>query len=429
VTTTDATPRGAAGATRHDGDRTRPRLPRRPLALLLALAFFFTPLGAFVFGVRPEPLENRPLAEFPATSAGWDFIPQFTAWATDHLPLRGEAIRGNATLSERLFDEAPSYRTDPGGGPAAGVPSGESTSDDVEVEYPQVIEGRDGWLYFGGDVSNLCDATRGVDEVLDRLDRLARAVESSGRRFVVTVAPDKSSFLPDRLPETYLGRSCAEERRGEFWKAVTASPPDGYLDLRSVLEDEQDRTDAPLYRPTDSHWNDRGSAVFALELARTLDPRLVGSTTVVPTGTTSAPGDLGAMIGHPSDDEFEGVSLDRPGVAPVERDTLDLPDMPYEPETFRASTTDAPLFEQRTLLLGDSFSSASGTMLGRFFADLTLLHSEVAREKPQMAADAMVQSEVVVFEIVERTISADGGALLDDASLAAAEQTLAANPR
>ena len=100
----------------------------------------------FVLGARPQEIENRRLTEFPSLSDGWSFFPQFTTWATDHLPLRGEAVRGNAALSEALFGEAPSYRGETDGGPTSGVPAdGEGSEDGGAAEdYPRVIAGRRG---------------------------------------------------------------------------------------------------------------------------------------------------------------------------------------------------------------------------------------------------------------------------------------------
>jgi hypothetical protein len=46
-----------------------------------------------------------------------------------------------------------------------------------------------------------------------------------------------------------------------------------------------------------------------------------------------------------------------------------------------------------------------------------------------VAAEAIADADVVVFEIVERSIGIGGGALIDDASLAAIEQALARSPR
>jgi alginate O-acetyltransferase complex protein AlgJ len=421
------------------GAPPRPRhlLTRRPVVAVIALVFFFGPLGAFVAGARPEALENRALSDFPTLSDGWDFFPHLTDWATDHLPLRGDAIRANASFSERVFGEAPSYRTDgSGGAPGVGIPSGDNTATDTgsgsgdnAAQYPQVIQGDDGWLYFGPDVSNLCTATRSVPEVLDRLNRLGRAVQASGRTFVLAVAPDKTTMVPEHLPGTYLGKECAAQRRTAFWDALRADPPVGYLDLRGPLTAEQARTGDPIYRPSDTHWGPRGAAVYVQQLAQRLDPAVAASTQVVDAGQASEPGDLSAMLGQSESDEVSAVQLQRPGVTPVGRDSLALPEMPYAPETFQNATSGAPLFQPSTLVLGDSFTNASSSMIGQLFASVTLLHNEVAGQFPQAVADTMVKSDVVVYEIVERTISSGGGALISDDSLAAIEATLAANPR
>ena len=83
----------------------RPR-SRRWLVLLLGLVFLFTPAAAYVSGVRATEIENRRLTEFPSLSAGWEFFPQLSAWATDHLPLRDRAVAANTSLSESVSDSA-----------------------------------------------------------------------------------------------------------------------------------------------------------------------------------------------------------------------------------------------------------------------------------------------------------------------------------
>lgn len=404
------------------------RIPRRPIAFLLAVAFFFTPLLAYVVGIRPQAIENRELAPFPSLTEGWDFFPQLTAWATDHLPLRQTAVQGNAAFSEAVFGEAPTYRTDTGGGPTAGIPSGD-TPGEAGPAYPQVIEGNDGWLYFGQDAASLCQPVQSIADTISRLERLADAVEASGRTFVMTVAPDKSTVYPDELPDTYLGQECSTERREAFWEALRTSPPSGYLDIRTPLEQAQKDSGAPVYRPTDSHWSPSGSAAYALALADRLSPSVAAATQQVETGPVSLPGDLSAILGTPQDDEVQGVELIRPGVTPLGRDDQALPEMPYAPETFLNSTTNAPLYEPATLLLGDSFTTAARSMLGGVFADVTLLHNEVAGSFPEAVAEQMVDADTVVYEIVERTIAAGGGALITDASLTAIETALATSPR
>jgi hypothetical protein len=397
---------------------------------VIAIGFFFGPLGAFALGARPQAFENHALSDMPSLSDGWSFFPEFTTWAVDHLPLRQKAVQAYAAGSDRVFGEPPSYSS-ADAGPVAGVPSGDGTATDTGdgVEYPRVIQGEDGWLYFGADVSGMCQPVQTVQETMDRLNRLAEAVEASGRRFVFTVAPDKSTVFPDNLPDSYLGAECAAERRTEFWDALRTTPPTGYVDLRGPLEAEQGRS-GPIYRPTDTHWAPHGAAVYAQELARQLDPVLLEDTEVVETGTATRAGDLGRMLGMTTEDEIPTVELRRPGVTPVNRESLQLPELSLTgPVSATNRTTDAPLFEPHTLLLGDSFTASSLPVLGPLFANVSLLHNEVAGANPQMVANAMADADVVVYEIVERTIGAGGGSLIQDASLEAIERTLAQQPR
>jgi hypothetical protein len=135
------------------------------------------------------------------------------------------------------------------------------------------------------------------------------------------------------------------------------------------------------------------------------------------------------MIGRPHKDEYDAVEIRRPGVTPVGRADLDLPEMPYSPTTLTNRTTSAPIFEPPTLLMGDSFTSASGQALGGLFAHLTLLHGQIAGPYPEAVARQMGQADVIVYEVVERTIASGDVPLLSDASLEAIEAELAANPR
>jgi hypothetical protein len=396
------------------------------VALLIALTFFFGPLGAFVFGARPEAFENHPLAEMPSLSEGWSFFPAFTTWAVDHLPLRQHAVQSYATASERLFGQPPSYGSAGIGGPAAGDPG----ADDAGAADPLVIAGEDGWLYYADDVNFKCDPIRSIEETLGRIERLAAAVQNSGRRFVFTIAPDKSTFSPANLPDDYVGAGCATDRQAAFWTALEATPPTGYLDLRGPLEAEQQRSGS-IYRALDTHWTPRGAAVYAQELAGRLDPALLEDTEIVATGDEQLPGDLSVLLGLNTEDDVDGVEVRRPGVTPVGRDGLILPvGTKTEPVTATNTTSDASLFEPDTLLLGDSFTMESRPALGTLFAQVSLLDNQSATvASPQVTADAIADADVVVFEVVERHIGSGRSAVIEDATLAAIEATLAQQPR
>ncbi|WP_061296605.1 alginate O-acetyltransferase AlgX-related protein [Herbidospora cretacea] len=317
---------------------------------LAALLFFFAPAMAFTVGVRAVEMENKPLPPVPAIGGNWD------AWATAHMPLRQQAVRANVFLTESLFGHAPAY----GHG------------------YPKVIEGEDDWLYFGDDVTEACHQRRPISETIDALRRLGERVEAAGKRFVLTVAPDKTTISPQWLPARFPGRRCLLDRKAEFWTALQAANLPGYVDLRTPLEQLQRETGKPAYWRTDSHWTDRAAALYAAEVARALDPDLAAETDLVFTGQAHREGDLGPLLGAPREELIDRYELARDG---------------------------APRYEPKTVLIGDSFTRNSMPWLRPYFANLTYQRND----GPVEWDDA----ETVIVEIVERHLVGGSSALLD----------------
>jgi hypothetical protein len=383
--------------------RPRPRRTRRLVAPLAAGLFFFGPALAFAAGDRAVAFENRKLAEFPALSRAGGFVPGVEAWAVDHLPLRQYAVRAGATLSEKVFGEPPPTTT--GTGPS----------------YPRVIEGRQGWLYFGDDVAEACRPSGSLAGILDRLRRLAAIVRASGREFVFTVAPDKTTVSPGELPENFLGKRCLARRKQEFWTALNAAHLPGYVDLRTPLERLQRESGRSAYWRTDSHWTERSAALYGTGLAKALQPDLEKGTRLVPLGPSARQGDLGRLLGVPHDETVERWRLARDGVRTLRQDDTGAP------ISYRVTndSTSAPLFRPRTLLIGDSFTRESAPWITPYFADLTVLRSDApAKAGADRVAAHIRDSEVIVFEMVERYYAGGHGEMLDDATLDALEKAL-----
>ncbi|GAA4221299.1 hypothetical protein GCM10023075_09510 [Streptosporangium album] len=383
--------------------RIQVRRPRRLPMLLAAGLFFFGPALAFAVGDRAVEIENRKLPDLPALSDGWEFIPKAEAWAVAHLPLRQYAVRGNVSISEGIFGQSPSYNTG------------------KKPTYPRVIEGRDGWLYFGDDVIEACRPRWSITETLNRTRRLAEIVRKSGRRFVFTVAPDKTTVYPGRLPARFLGQACLRKRKQEFWAALKAARLPGYMDLRGPLERLQQESGASAYWRTDSHWNERSGGLYGTELARALDPGLSQGTRLVKTGQMVREGDIGTMLGTPRKETIDQWTLVRDGVKRVRQDDGQ---MPLSFVTANMSTR-APLFKPRTLLIGDSFTRNSLSWVTPYFANLTYMRSDAsAKAGPDYVAEKIARSETVVFEMVERYFVGGHGEMLDDATLAAIDRAL-----
>jgi alginate O-acetyltransferase complex protein AlgJ len=400
VTATQAHPTRQAPVSGDDRRwRRRPDVGRRTLSTLLAALFFFAPAVAAGVGVRAGQIENHPLAAFPHPDRGWRFFADLTTWATDHLPLRGDAVRANVWASRSVFGEVPPSRTVAGGGPSGtaataglGTPPQPSVPDQPPetVDVPAVIVGKADWLYYGVDVKNACASGPPV-ELRERLARLADIVQRSGRTFVVAIAPDKSSADPQFLPADYPGRACSLARKRAFWAELESQPVPGLLDLRGPLHQAEVADGAPIYWPHDTHWTEAGSLVFAQELARRLDPGLLATPVARPGPAATAVGDLSVMLASPVKDTGPGFVSDRPAAGQSAK--VGSSAAPGKTPTVR--------YQPRTVLVGDSFAATSATLWQPLFAD----YVPPAADVPGMVA-AMTAAQTVVVEAVERNVLA-----------------------
>lgn len=429
-------PGGNAGPGSHNDPKASIKAPpdsrqlHRRVAFALALVFFFTPLAAYAFGVRATAFENHSLAKFPGLSSGWHLFAGLNTWAIDHMPLRQQAVAGNASLSEGVFKEPPQYGGPAGDQFAAGVTgkldtgasgtsgsgaagSGAAGSDANQGDYPRVFAGKDGWLYFGGDIAGPCTQTVPFRQNLTAVDRLAKIIQKSGRTFVFAVAPDKSTMVPQELPADFLGKSCMEQGKQRFWAELRSNPPTGSVGLRAALEAQQRRTGSTLYRHLDSHWDQRAAATYAEQIVKRIDPGLLETTTVQPTGPVQVSGDLSVIAGQPRKETIAGYAVVRPGVTAQSTGGVLI-----------ASTTGAPVFQPDVLILGDSFTDNARAALAPFFAHATITQPAEAGASPGGLIGQIRSSKVVVYEVVERTV--DGGQipLLDPAFLDRLSQAL-----
>jgi alginate O-acetyltransferase complex protein AlgJ len=291
----------------------------------------------------------------------------------------------------------------------------------ADSSYPKVIEGTDGWLYLGEELGRACRPTFGVEETVARLRRLDRLVTTSGRRFVLVVAPNKSSIVPEHLPARDAGDGCAIRRRRAFWARFhDDSPVSAVVDLATPLKRLHGTNREPVYRRLDTHWTPRGAVVYAHELAKVLDPRLWEGARVVSTGTQQRSGDLVQLLGRRDAEAVTGWAVQRPGV----KGNFAVVPVGAAPVPVINTSTDAALFTPRTALLVDSFSlnQISGGAVFSFFADAVALFSEAAR--PQTIANEIAASQVVVAEVAERFLVAGDTALLTDDTLTAIDAAL-----
>jgi hypothetical protein len=84
----------------------------------------------------------------------------------------------------------------------------------------RVVQGADGWLYYGFDADAKCQRTHPLSETIGKLNERRKAVEDSGRKFVFVVPPDKSTMVPQFLPASYPGKDCAKAAEDPTWNQL-----------------------------------------------------------------------------------------------------------------------------------------------------------------------------------------------------------------
>ncbi|MGH3621359.1 MAG: alginate O-acetyltransferase AlgX-related protein [Sciscionella sp.] len=394
----------------------RPRhSSRQRTALVSAAVFFLVPILAFVFGAHPPAFENRPLATFPSLTDGWGLFTGMSAWATDHLAFRQAGVLAEDEISRRVFGElAPRSQTDSGTpiGPVPGDSSGAGRGDrQLRAEdFPPVIQGRDGWLYLGQDVSYKCLPERGLDEVIASLRELRSVVERSGRDFELVIPPDKSTMVPEHLPASYAGQRCRQELTERFWPRVISAA--GAIDLRPALRAGSARIGRPLYDPNDTHWTYDGGLVMTYALAQRLHAGITASWMVRKTDHEPWPADIPPLLGRSVQRSLQAYSLAPDGHTNLAH---------YVASDFRSPLRlDSPgnrgvrgVVDSPVGMIADSFSQFASPFLAAAFSDITIVHPEtVAADPTRYAREVLADKKVVVLELAERNAAGGQSPLL-----------------
>ena len=210
---------------------------------LFLLLLLLPVLGLAVFGeAQPsanEILTPRPRLTEPDGSFNAAFLSDFSDYIGDRFALRQEFVTAWAWLNARLLH--------------------------TSVEE-QVVLGQDGWLYNAETLDDYMG--RGLTDgqlqsAARNLALMAEYAESRGAAFLFTLAPNKNSLYPERMPDYIPAGSGSNASRLPAFLAVEGVP---YADLFAAFRGQ----DEVLYYETDSHWTNRGAALAADRLLAAL---------------------------------------------------------------------------------------------------------------------------------------------------------------
>ncbi|MGB8963110.1 MAG: hypothetical protein WCC38_14285 [Pseudonocardiaceae bacterium] len=400
----------------------RPRHGGRQLtALICAGLFFLGPTFAHMLGIHPARFENRALATFGDPRDGWAWFTALPAWAADSVPLRDSAIRATEVVSRDVFGE-PAPLVGPVSGRLPASPAVAPTQRPPIDAFPSVIEGRNGWLYLGADVSGACVPSRSLTDTIASLRRLRTAVQASGRQFVLIVAPDKTTMVPEHLPADYLGKDCAARARAQFWRRVVTEA--GAIDLRPPLTDIARRKGSPVYYPDDTHWSQEGGLAMTYALADRVQPGITRSWQVAPSGTIAWPDDISPLIARSGVHPIPTYSLAPAGSTDLTRSIASDFRVPLRLTSAPAAGT----VGQPVRLIADSFTQFASRYLAAAFTDITIVHPETVGAAPRSSGELLTGGKIVVLEVAERNLLSGTSPILLDPVITEVAHQLSQHP-
>jgi hypothetical protein len=354
------------------------RLHDRALAGLFLLGLAAPPALMLTGGAGGLLAENRPPAPPPAWKPSRDFPGKFDAFFADRFGLRNDLVRAHGWFALHGLGVSPT---------------------------PDVVLGRDGWLYYAG-----CDSFADfqgrrpfADEELERwrraLERRRDRLAQKGIAYLFVVAPNKQTIYPEHLPDA-LNRP-GRTRLDQLADHLRAHSDVPFLDLRPALRRAKERE--PVYRPGDSHWNDLGAHAAYERILEALAGRRPplrpwprGRFTATPAATAS---DLGMMLGLPSPPRDEWwelaprtprrAALADPGMSAASERRL-------VPEPAVAFTVADPALPSAVVLY-DSFGLAVRPFLAEHFRRslflwrTTLEPDVLDRERPDLVIQEMCE--------------------------------------
>ena len=351
---------------------------------LLAVVVFTAPIVLLALGVRPSFDENRERTAAPTFTARsavkgetWS---QLGDYITDRFPLRDRAIDLNADLRSQL-----------------------NVAEAVEEDVPR---GADGWLYHDATLYEDClgppPATffASGDEIPPRADR-------ADTPFLFVVIPDKVVVYPDHQVAPGLtgplGLADATEMPGcaTTWVdalGASASTRDWLWDLRPDLIDQRD--EHPLYYQQDTHWTDAGASLFVQGLIDRIAPGAFDPADVRANGREVSRSDLAHLKGRTFEEPQPQLEVVRPGVTIVESVQPSDEKAATKIAWSSAVTTDAPLVEGTTVVLGDSFTGISFRLLSPYFEKLVFLQIPYLKTHTiGEALDGETADRIIVVEV------------------------------
>jgi hypothetical protein len=356
--------------------------------IALFLAGIAVPCVGTVAGIATGTVigENRYAAPVPdfATATPKEIPRQIDAWFADHFGFRRPLVTLNSAVRYFVFGVSPA---------------------------PQVVIGRDGWLFYADDriIPSRYGLVTFTPEQLRawqaRLEERRGWLARHGIRYLFVVAPEKSSVYPERLPGAWQSKGPAMTDQLLAWMREHSTVP--VLDLRPPLLAA--KSTERVYHLTDSHWNDVGALAAYRAVVGALAAWFPGlepldRSRLERTVTVTAGGDLAGILGLVPYLAEERIVLSGPPLARLTDETstdLMRARAQFMPQAYgspdgaiaRAVVVHDSFFEPPVLMRALATHFRRSVFIKRVFPPEIIMD-----EKP----------DVVIEEMVERSFSRPG---------------------
>ncbi len=213
------------------------------------------------------------------------------------------------------------------------------------TDSSKVHVGANGWLYDRKSIQvyrkEACYQQAFAHKLALGFHAVEKIVEASGRRLIVTIAPDKSTIYPEFVGFVPKGDTCDSSLYDLFLENVNAHPLESFARCDRLLREWKKRG-ALLYEKTDAHWNSLGATVVSQAIVRKVYDQKWPYISDFSSLDTGASGDLmvelmGLAAGteEVSFKHFEGSDRSVPLSAVIYGDSSTLSLAPYMSKIFR----------------------------------------------------------------------------------------------
>ena len=348
------------------------------IILIMCPVILFLLFGKYI---HSENNENRALKEMPAFSV-FDissYPSEFEAFFEDNLPFKNSLVLVNSYINYKVFKTSNS---------------------------PNVIVGRDGWLFYKGaqnfgenpvadyQGSNLYTDAE-LEIIAENMQAAKEALESRGIKFALLLIPNKERVYDKYMPASY-GEVAQNNRMEQVADYLIRN-----TDIRvvNITEELKEYAESPgngrIYYKYDTHWNHTGAYIAAQIMGRELGFELPDISSLTENLVDAPSMDLAVQLSMQS-------VLNEGKIAVYEgftdRNIKSTTNEAVTEFNFRDISADAG--GEKLLILGDSFSGTLGRYMSAGYEETYAIFNNNYTAK---ILDEY-KPDVVVFETVERFI-------------------------